>query len=175
MATLDRKTIVRIYCYCRQAERSLHRACDPANAWSGLQAFYDDRKRDAVRRLLTSLSDRLPPGSAPASAELVAPSLWRNLSGLLFARWKRRWRFRDHEVRLVSSGLDQLLSVLDAPVRPDLDTLIRQRRQLVDCQAVIEARCPGLAELHEARNVAYFDQNPGSKAIEVSELVPDAA
>jgi hypothetical protein len=176
---LDRKTIVALYCYCRQAERSLHRACDPANQWSRFVLFYDVTKRAALRRLLSSARNRLPPElrTLPASSAtpVISTSVWRLVSGHLLARWKRVWLFHDDEIRFIVAGISDLLALLDAPTPPAMDTLIARRRQLLDCETIIEARCPGLAELRGARNITYFDQVPGGARIDVSELVPDAA
>jgi hypothetical protein len=177
---LDRKTVVEVYCCCRQAERSLHRACDPANPWSSLQGYYDVHKQDGLRRLQAKLKDRLP--AAQGAAQVIArnqlhaaPSLWRTLCGSVLARWQTAWRFSEQEIQFIAAALGNVLDLLAKTEVPEGEILQSRRRDLVDCQGIIEVRCVGLPELKRAQGIAHFDQRPDSATVEISDLVSDAA
>ena len=178
--SLDRRTVIELYCTCRQAERSLHRACDPNNAWSKLQAYYDKIRRDAVQRLLGRILARLPVAcqvTPPPDMNQVtaAPTSWRKLFGPYLARWTKDWWFPGQEVGFIAAKLEGLLTLLCSPARPEAELLIGRRQEMLACQLIIDARCVGLRELRRARATAHFDQQPGNPGIEISDLLPDAA
>src|SRR5437660_12394971 len=59
---ISRMTVIKMYCFCREAERSVHRCCDPANAWEAFREYYSAGKRSALQELTARLEETVGAG-----------------------------------------------------------------------------------------------------------------
>src|SRR5438105_2285463 len=117
---LDRKTIVQLFRGFSQAERSIHRALDPAAAWLDLQTYYSGEKTESVLRLVgqvAAIAHRSRPDLPLATKdELIASIPPAKLARVLFARFSARWRsswpFLPLEVRFMATTWQSLLDCL---------------------------------------------------------------
>src|SRR5262245_46577081 len=108
---LTRKEIVEAYCYLREAERSLHRALNPACPWRDLQAYYVLSKVSAVQRLAALLPLRLPGHRCgfPTATEvkrLPRPGVLRQFFGMCLGPMRHSWRFREEEIAYLGTVFD---------------------------------------------------------------------
>jgi hypothetical protein len=177
---LTRKEIVEAYCYLREAERSLHRALNPACPWRDLLAYYVPSKVNAVQRLAALFPLRLPGHRSgfPTATEvqrLPPPGILRRFFGICFGPMQRNWRFRVEEIAYLGTVFDALVRFLLSRDRPGSDELISARMALCDAQTFIRRRCPGLAELKQAEKTAHFDQSPDLANLPVADILRDVA
>jgi hypothetical protein len=181
MVRLDKESVLRLYCYCREAERSLHRALTAP--WAGFRAYYGTDKAGAIRSFREQLARKCPGAcrSSPLPDVGGVPGMpvWRLFVrywfGRWLARWEKQWSFPEDELCITLAGLDALLGLLDAPARPDADVLIGLRMHFYNCQRFIGHRCLGLPDIEKAARIDHFDSSPTYAGLQLSDILKDCA
>jgi hypothetical protein len=178
MVLLERPLIVTLYGFCREAERSVHRAANPSSAWSHFQAYYRPEKRRGLEEIVDQLRAKLPaserhqPAPRRTTLGFVPPALWRRIL-LGWLGWGAHPAFPAPEIRFFLGALETLLAHLEHSDKPGADVLIGLRMDFAECRARLEARCSGFRELAAMRNIPYFDDDRSDAGSR--DLTPDAA
>ena len=175
---LPRPTIIRVYAFCREGERSVDAALHAP--WQQLTEYYDVRKRTAIRQTLDQLRSLVPNApSGPLSPgdvqlrHLDAPGPWRVLLRLAMAPWKKTWAFSDADIRFLASRLQALLDCLKNEERPEQQALVALRMDLFDCQWVIGRHYYGRAELAKAERIEHFNHSEYREFVKLEDLIRD--
>jgi len=177
---LDRTTLVKSCCYCRQAARSLHRG--HADSWDGLRAYYDAARSRAVAELIEELSAMLPasmrnqppPDRSAIGQRLPKLGLLEYLFGAWLSRRKTRWKVPSLEIHYIATRLSAFLQVLERTSKPDADLLIGLRMDLTSCEFILERRGYGLPEIQRAVPVEHFDQTETVPSVSIAEILHEA-
>src|SRR5262249_31818184 len=149
--------VLKLFCFCREAERSIHRAL--SDPWHDFLAYYTAARRMDITQTVEAanqLLGRFPACSQPPSPTEIhkRPSgsyMVRNCLGRWLARWQTSWAFAAAEVCFFAVTLSALLRLLNEPQKPENDRLIELRMAFCDCEWIIESHCCGLPELDLAR------------------------
>jgi hypothetical protein len=179
---LRKQSAVGLYCWCRQAERSIDLTLTGDLAqWARLKEYYDEHKREGIGSALKELKalgvHLLKP---PAHEEVAYLSFWSPFL-YLFRRmlnpFKSAWSFSKDELTFIYSILDAVLRTLDSSERPDQDSLIQLRMRLYDCQWIIGNRMCGLPEFDKATYIEHFCQSRHLTPVTLEEMgvLPPAA
>lgn len=174
---LEKSFAVKLFCYCRQAARSVHRGL--GGSWPALIEYYQGDRGASIQQLLQELTRLLAPDSLaqPRCSRqeigrgLPAIGLFRVLLGRWLARRKTIWPFRREEIQFMASTLTSFLGTLQAPIKPEDDSLIALRMDLNTCEAVVEARCYGVPELTRAVYLEHFDQTDWLPIVRMSDIL----
>jgi hypothetical protein len=172
---LAKDSAVGLYCWCRQAERSIDFALTGGSAqWSKFTEYYDDRKRAGMASALEELKalgvHLLNP---PAHEKVAYLSLWSPFLYLLKRmrnRSRAAWVFSKEELAFIYSVLDKFFRTLDSRAKPDQEFLIQLRMRLYDCQWIIGKHLCGLPELARAAYVEHFCQAPQLTPVTLEEM-----
>jgi hypothetical protein len=184
MVRLEKLLLVRLYCYIRQAERSVHRAlANLPGGWPRFQEYYAGAREAALRSLIHELNSRLPhvvrqappPWRLVVGANMPFPGMFRVLLGKWLTRWQRSWLFAQEEVQFIAWTLQTLLDVLALPTKPMADLLILLRMDCCSCGGFIDLRCWGLAELRRAKRIEHFDRTEWYPHLQLSDILPSQA
>jgi hypothetical protein len=178
---LSQETVVELFCHCREAERSVHRAL--GDCWQDFRQYYSEPKRRAIMTVIEALNGvtgRQRPaavGDASVGREPLIPrlGLLRFLCGRWIAPWKRAWTFGEAEAHFIAATLRSLLALLDSPARPDADALIGLRMRLCCCEFIIEARSFGLAVIERAKGIDHFNKTEGLPSETLAAILKDCA
>ena len=172
---LSRKTVVRIYCYCREGERSVDAAL--WTPWPELTNYYGAQRIAAIRQTIEELERSLGDRqgcSCRRRDELTqrapTPGLLRVLFGKWFGQTKTAWPLLPQEIQFFASSLLRLLQFLSIPEKPSQEELINLRMDLHACQYLVECRCYGLPELAKAQRIEHFYQSPAVAAVKLADL-----
>jgi hypothetical protein len=181
MVRMEKPLIVKLYCYIRQAERSVHRAlANLPSGWPRFQEYYAGAREEAIRSLIHELSSRLsplvaevpPPWRLVVDANLPMPGMFRILLGKWLTRWRRSWLFAKDEIQFFAWTLQTLLDVRALPTKPMADVLILLRMDCCSCGGFIDLRCWGLEELQRAKRIEHFDRTEWYPHLQLSEILP---
>lgn len=179
-AIFTRKEIVTAYCYLREAERSIHRALNPACRWSDFVGYYQPSKLAALQHFAGRFQPALPIAdhafpSQQDACRVREPGLLSILYGICFGRWQQAWRLADDEIAYLGAVFGAIVHLLKAATKPGADILISARMATYDAERILESRCQGLSELQRAMRVAHFDQSPSLATVTVSDILRDVA
>src|SRR5262245_54286005 len=121
-----RKEIVTVFCYLREAERSIHRALNPACRWSDFVDYYQPAKVAALRHFaerfqpaLATVDKGFP--SAEQARRLRGPGWLSILKNVCFGHWQRTWCFSEDEIAYLGSIFVAILHLLIAELKPSAD------------------------------------------------------
>jgi hypothetical protein len=175
--TLDKDTVLRAFCYCREAERSVHRALG-AN-WAEFGEYYAPSKRADISSLIDHLgnlagprfNNDVQPTADEVGRHVREPGIVRYFLGPWIAGWKHSWKFPEAAVHFIGSRLATLLSLLDHPIKPRPEVLIALRVDLSRCGCIIECRCHGLAELKRASFIDHFHRTDWLRFVTLEEIL----
>ncbi len=179
---LDKETVLRLYCSCREAERSVHRAL--ADPWPEFRAYYGAEKRAEIAGLIERagpLLGRLGPCPTPPADEEIEwlstalGYFFRACFGRWLARWEKRWSFDQKEVCYLAATLARLLRLLDNTEKPAPQTLIELRRTFFLCSRVIGRRCHGLRELKLAARIDHFHKTEWLPRVTLADVLKKSA
>jgi hypothetical protein len=178
---LDKKLVLRLFCYCREAERSVHRAL--TNPWPAFRAYYSPAKvraiKEAVARVTRQLGSSAECPTLPSRDQLAVRPDWAIFARVLFGRWLSRWEtawpFPRAEACYLAGTLTFLLRLLDDCDKPDSKVLIDLRMTLYDCQRIIEGRCYGVPGLKLANDIEHFDQTEWVKHVSLADVLKKGA
>jgi hypothetical protein len=178
---LSRDEVLKLYCYCREAERSIHRAlCDP---WTEFTAYYEPSKRVLMSQAIDSLNVLLeqaePCPTASSRAELEKrirrPSLLRLCLGRWLTYLESGWSFASQEACFIGATLGSLLRLLNAPQKPENSHLIDLRMNFCTCQRIIEHRCHGLPGLQLAARIDHFNKTEWLPRVSLADVLRKSA
>jgi hypothetical protein len=180
---LPKELVVRTYCCCREAERSLDAALPLWLPWEEFTAYYAGERAAALRTLLVRLGGSLPLGLAAAPSpsweeviRYLAPpgpvaELFDELIGKRIRGRQRAFGFLPQEVQYIIGRLAALADLLVKKERPQQQDLIAMRMDLFACQRLIDCRCHGLAELDKAQRLSHFGEPGHEPRLRVEDLV----
>jgi hypothetical protein len=174
---IPKELIIQLYCYSRQAERSVDAAL--WTTWAELRDYYGEEKLAAIRLLIGKLRSLSPTSAAspPSSGEEItkavsSPSLFRVLFGGWIAAWKKVYLFTHREISFMAVTLNCLFHTLRATDRPTNEALIALRMDLHACEYLIECRCYGLPQLVRAVRIEHFNQARHLVPVKMDDLIP---
>jgi hypothetical protein len=159
---LNKETILCLYCCCREAERSVHRALDAK--WEDFQNYYSGAKTTCIIEVIKGLFKLVSPGHITpflpnreeACATVSEPGIIRYYLGKWIARRKRSWSFPTPQIHFLALTLNTLMTLLTTRCKPTSTQLISLRMDLCACEYIIECRCHGLGEIERARRMDHF-------------------
>jgi len=178
---LDREAVVKLFCYCREAERSVHRAL--SDPWPDFRAYYGPEKTEPIRRLIESLAGAVQgQGNCPDPAAHRRPfgmSIWRLFLrywfGRWLVRWEKTWSFPERESYYILGRLEELLRLLACPLKPEAHSLIALRMALCECEGLIEHRCYGLREIQVAHGIDHFNKTVWLPRLSLADVLKKSA
>lgn len=163
MASLSKNTALLLFCYFRQAERSVHSALTFPKAWPQFLAYYDKEKQSQIAKVIDLLKDAGAGLDRVSSRQEVEHNGWlsivRCLAALLCNRFKRSWFFSTRELSFFSVTLEHLLGLLGHPEPPETDELIELRVDCFDCHYIIASKLIGIPEIRKANAIDHFGQS----------------
>jgi hypothetical protein len=165
---LDRKTVSSAFSLAYEAERSIHRALDPATTWTDFQNYYTLAKRQRIGDLLSGLRSQVPHCGGYLSHGMKEtilnaihpPGFLAGLLGQCSARWRTSWSFSAAEVQLIIATWQSFLRLLESATKPDGDALIGMRKDFCACGFLLAWRCRGMKEINDSPSVPHFHQTP---------------
>jgi hypothetical protein len=176
---LSKETILRLFCYCREGERSVHRALS-AN-WSDLRAYYSETKRTEIKQLIKKLrqvagqpvADGLSLTRNEAGKIVSAPGIIRYYLGRWLVQHKKAWTFPLLAIQFMALTLHSLVRFVEEEIKPDTGSLISLRMDLCVCQSLIEGRCHGLAEIERAKWIEHFQMTEWLPKVTLTDILGD--
>lgn len=174
MASLSKNTAVLLFCYFRQAERSVHSALTFPKVWPQFLAYYDRAKQTEIAKVIDWLKDAgARRERVPSRQEFEQDYFWialRCLPALLCNRFKRSWSFSTRELSFFSATLEQLLRILGLAEPPETDELIELRMGCFDCHYIIASKLIGVPEIRKANAIEHFSQSIYFKHVTLQDL-----
>jgi hypothetical protein len=174
---LEKNTVLRLYCFLREAERSVHRAI--SDPWPEFKDYYRPSKIAAVQHLAETLREAL--GSdfpiqdqmsrEQAGKSISPPGIFRYYLGHLIATRKRDWTFPASAVAFMAGTLSRLVTLLEAAQKPNPDVLISLRMDCCASEWIIENRCHGLPELNRAKRIDHFHRTDWLPYVTLGDIV----
>jgi hypothetical protein len=174
MASLFSKdAAIKLFCYFRQAERSVHYAVSCPRSWPLFVAYYDD-KQIAIAELIGMLRGA---GAVPEYAARHHPLVRHGIlsalhcaASFLVNPWRSSWSFSVAELSFFSATLERLLEVLRATDLPDKDSLICLRTRCYEATYVIERKLIGMPEIRMARQVEHWFQSEYRRHVKLEDI-----
>jgi hypothetical protein len=162
---LDRRIVVAVYAWCRQAERSIDRTLLNPDVWLPFTKYYDHRKRQGLCAAVEALRGRSGELTPAANREHLLEGVWRTSTsvsgkiGSFFHRLTNRfrfdWCFAQHELVFFYQTLSKFIALLDERERPSPGAIIAMRMDLYACQWAIRNRV-GVTSLGQSRTCREF-------------------
>jgi hypothetical protein len=174
---LEKSTVLKLFCFLREAERSVHRAItDP---WPEFRDYYRPAKIAALQRLAATLGEALGsdfPAQGLISREqagksISSPGIFRYYLGHLIATRKSAWTFPVPAVAFMAVTLNRLVTLVEATQKPDPSVLISLRMDCCASEWMIESRCHGLPELRRARRIDHFHRTEWLPYVTLSDIL----
>jgi hypothetical protein len=164
MASLSKKSALLLFCYFRQAERSVHYALTFPNAWPQFLAYYDKGKQNEIAKMIDLLNDAgAELDEVPSRQELFRQNEWLSVvrcsAALLCNPLKRSWSFSGRELSFFSATLEHLLRILGYAEPRENDELIELRMSCFDCHYIIRGKLIGVPEIRKAEAIEHFGQS----------------
>ncbi|MCI0378274.1 MAG: hypothetical protein L0215_11760 [Gemmataceae bacterium] len=176
---LQKKQLLTVYCYLREAERSLHFLMNPARSWDEFLAYYDDDKIRAIRQLSDRLLDNFPEtvlnGKIAAPPSTPKPGFFRVVFGPWLNNWKKSWNLPVESVVFPGRCLSALVALLEKGAKPSAESLFQLRLAFSDAERRLEFACYGLKELDVAQHIAHFDQPDTQSALSIPQFLQKVA
>ena len=171
---IDRGFALKLYCYARQAERSVDFALTGPGQWTLLREYYTPERRQALNALGERLRPIVPSDQPVLPREHFgkADFIWLLLRPitLILNHAKRTWRFAHTEVRFLTATFDSLLETLSKSSPPPASLLIELRMNLLMCEWIIARRLEGVTELQKASEIEHFCQSAYTRHVTMEEL-----
>ncbi len=157
MATLSKKTALMLFCYFRQAERSVHYALSFPDQWPQFLAYYDDGKKTRIADVIEMLKVYGATQGKDPGRQALAQDGWLNTvrcaAALVCNPLKRRWTFSAGQLSFFLVTLDNLLSILHQEHPPQKAELIELRRNCFECNYIVGRKLIGDAEIRKAASI----------------------
>jgi hypothetical protein len=178
---LDKESVVKLYCYCREAERSVHRAL--SDPWPDFLAYYGADKTDPIRQLIQGLAGAArkagPCPDPPPNVGVLDMSVWRMFVRFCFGRWLVRWEtgwsFPEREICYILGRLEALFRLLASPTRPEPQVLIALRMAFCECEHIIAQRCYGLRGIEIAQGIDHFNKTAWLPQVTLADVLKKSA
>jgi hypothetical protein len=170
---MDKRLALTLFCYCRQAERSVDFALSSAVQWRRLCDYYDAQKREGLAWMLENLRSlnadchKAPHRTAfaiPVFAVFIA--IWRLLTNPLRS-W---WAFPASELGFIYTTLATFADALNYQNPPELSARINLRMDFNLCESFIQGRMLGLPEFQKASTIEHFCQAAHVKSVTMDEM-----
>ena len=160
---LDKRQVIVVCSYCRQAERSVHFAHSNRSLWNAFIEYFDSRKKAGIIAIIDELKNMdLEPGTVP-SREHIAPNSWFDPFSFIFRRvtnpFRSSWTFSRSEIAFIRSKLEAFLGILNHSQPCESDVMIDLRMDLFVCSWMIRNRACGLPMLAKADHIEHFCQS----------------
>jgi hypothetical protein len=163
MASLSKNTALLLYCYFRQAERSVHYVLSFPNEWPQFVAYYDKAKQSQIVKVIGLLKDAgAGLDKVSSRQEFQQNGLWSVLRcsiALLCNPLKRSWSFSIRELSFFYATLEHLLRILSYAEPREKNELIELRLDCFYCHNIIGRKLIGVPALRKADAIEYFNQS----------------
>jgi hypothetical protein len=163
MASLSKNTALLLFCYFRQAERSVHYALTFPDSWPQFLAYYDKAKQTQIAKAISLLKDAgAEPDKAPSRLVFEQNgwlSVVRCSAALLCNPLKSSWSFSTQELSFFSATLEHPLRILGYAEPPEIDELIELRMDCFQCHYIIRRKLIGVPEIRKADAIEHFGQS----------------
>jgi hypothetical protein len=152
-----------LFCYFRQAERSVHYALSFPNEWSQFVAYYDKAKQTRIAEAIALLKDAgAETDRVPSRQEFVQNgflSVIRCSLAFLSNPLKRIWPFSIREPSFFCATLEHLLRILSDTEPREKGELIELRLDCFHCHYIIGRKLIGVPEIRKADAIEHFNQS----------------
>lgn len=170
----SKKTALTLFCYFRQAERSVHYALSCPSQWRQFVAYYDESRQAQITALLGMLKDAGAVLDRVPKRQAVAPNGWlsmaRSVAGFFLNSLKNSWSFSVDEVSFFAATLEELLKVLHLDEPLDKKKLTELRLDCFTCHYTIRQRLIGVPEIHRADTIEHFNQSKYVSHVSLQDL-----
>jgi hypothetical protein len=171
---LSKNTILALFCYCRQAERSVHHAASCSSQWLNFVAYYDEEKRHAIARLIETLRQAGAAHNPNVDPQSFSQSIFSALIcqtlGRVINKIRASWSFSTMELSFIYSALRQLLNIIEGAKPQAFQELIDLRMDLYACQEILGWKLIGMSELRKAEKIAHFNQSDYLEHVSLQEM-----
>jgi hypothetical protein len=160
---LSKKNALRLFCYFRQAERSVHYAQSSPNQWLLFVKYYDKGKQAGIAHAIRLLNgtgaktEGVPLAQGMVRGDLVG--ILGCVARLLVNPLRTSWAFSVEELSFFSATLAQLLKTLHSSELPQKGDLTSLRMDCYKCHSIIGRKLVGIPEIRKARLIEHFLQS----------------
>jgi hypothetical protein len=165
---------LKLFCYFRQAERSVHYAAACRSDWPSFVTYYRGGKQAVIEELIGTLADA---GAVPLSGarrqRLARDGFLSNFGSaarLLINPLRSSWSFSLDEISFFSGTLVHLAEVISADDPPENDELICLRMSCFDCHYLIGRKLIGLREIQKAQMIEHWLQSDYREHVTFEEM-----
>lgn len=173
---ITKDQVVLLFCFFRQAERSVDHALSSPTQWSDFLRYYDPSKRCLLSELLKSLDHEFVVAGHPSKEPILLNNVFLStivvILGLIVNRFKSTWKFSAREVAMFSSSLGKLQEILDGSDFPGSASLIDCRVRCWKCQFIMTCKLAGLDEIRKASDIEHFNQADFRRHFSYEEILP---
>jgi hypothetical protein len=172
--TLSKRAVLELYCYCRQAERSVDFGIASSAQWHGLIKYYTPEKRAKIISIVKSIEELVPhdyhtlPPVCPTGLEPCG-RLCRVVKRCI-SLFKNTSNFSLEEIMFIYHSFRAFVTLLDETCRPFTSSIVEVRVSLHICELIIENRACGTPKLCQAANIEHYCQAAHIKAITLEQL-----
>lgn len=170
----SKQFVLMMYCYCRQAERSIHYAVSCPNQWKQFCEYYSEQKRRRLRSILHDINAREPSEDFAIKCGcrdwIPALELPRLLVRSAVNQFRSSWSFDAHELDLVADAIRRLLAITRDDCVLSHRELLQLRKRFFECSYAIERKLIGLIELRRASRVEHWFNSESTQFYTIEEL-----
>jgi hypothetical protein len=160
---VDKQLAIVVYCFCRQAERSIDSALSSSEQWLRLVDYYAGTKRDGLNGTLDRLKSLGAAGQLAGTRDSVFQSSFASWLRAFIVRplnhLRSSWYFSKPELAFLYATLAKFVEHLRDVGSPQPGQLIDLRMDLLSCQWIIQRRMGKLPGLEKATNIEHFGQS----------------
>jgi hypothetical protein len=163
MTSLSKNTALLLFCYFRQAERSVHYALSFPHEWPQFVAYYDKAKQARIAETIALLKDagaeldRVPSRQDFVQSGLL--SVIRCSLAFLCNPLKHSWSFSVRELSFFCATLEHLLWILGSAEPRKNNELIELRLDCFHCHYMIGRKLIGVPEIRKADAIEHFNHS----------------
>jgi hypothetical protein len=161
--TFNRNEMLKIYCICREAERSSDNCFSKDSVWTRFVAYYNDSKRSDLRQIINRIAcETLQGEPTPNRASFFCSDFLTFLSligHLALNQVSTHYRFSRKEALFVCDSFRRLLAHLQSAKPPSQETMNELRMDFYKCGEIMQHKLVGVQQAKKARNIEHFDQS----------------
>jgi hypothetical protein len=156
---LSKPALIRMFCYFRQAERSVHYALSCQELWPSFTAYYSPKQmflRELIEMLRKSGGTPEFEGRPRALSQNELVNALRCAAYFLSSRLRKSWFFSSQEISFFAATFNRLLNAVRAATSPSKEELLFIRHSCLECQYLISRKLVGLPELRKAGSIEHW-------------------
>jgi hypothetical protein len=171
---IDHRSVLRIYCLARQAERSIDFALASQEQWELFRQYYDETRLRMLHDLVQELETSIPNGSTPILRDQI-PGITFSWVLSYPMRWllnqiRIKWTLSDDEMTYISLVFRAFIKVTGYATQPDPEDLVRLRMDLSVAEEIIEKKLTGLSSLRKAKDIEHLCRNDHLASFSLEEV-----